>query len=119
MRLDMDLVRRILLIVEEEGPKPGGISINLQPDHSSEEVHYHLSKIKEAGLIKAIEMHFRQGSVYQPTELTWEGHMFLDDVRSELLWEKAKKLVLKKAGTLSLEMLKVALKEVAKQVVSD
>ena len=46
--------------------------------------------------------------------LTWAGHEFLDQVRSDTVWEKTKALVLKNTGSLSLEAVKIALPMIIK-----
>lgn len=46
--------------------------------------------------------------------LTWDGHEFLEAARDDSLWEKAKRLVLEKTGTLTFEALKLALMEAMK-----
>ncbi len=43
-----------------------------------------------------------------PRRLNWEGHGFLDSWRDQGRWDRAKRLVLKKSGTLTIEGLKIA-----------
>jgi hypothetical protein len=46
---------------------------------------------------------------FQGFRLTYAGHDFLNQARSNTIWEKTKALVLKNTGSLSLEAVKIAL----------
>jgi hypothetical protein len=64
----------------------------------------------EADLIDAQNSYDELG--WCPIRITWEGHEFLDAARSDTVWIKAKNLVLQTAGVITLEAIKVALKQV-------
>ncbi len=105
MKRDMDLIRAILLEVEKS-TSPDGCQINL-PGHSGEELYYNAQLAQEAGLIDA---KFLRGSTdFHVLRLTYAGHEFLDAARNDTLWVKAKEMVTKNTGTLTLEGLKIAL----------
>lgn len=67
-----------------------------------EETMYQITLLAEAGLIVA-NAH-KQGALVQ--RLTWEGHDFLDAVRSDTVWNKTKEKVTKSVGSASLEVVK-------------
>jgi hypothetical protein len=85
----MDAIRRILLTIEG-GDEP------YQRFIEKDEV-YNVVLLADAGLLKA---HYREvpgrGIVGATVErLTWAGHDFLDSIRDNALWEKAKATVMK------------------------
>jgi hypothetical protein len=76
--------------------------------------------IIEAGLAEGID-DTDLGSNHKTallTELTWDGHDFLDDARLEKNWAKAKK-VCEKAGSFSLEVMKSVLTKIIIQAASN
>ena len=56
---------------------------------SHEQIDYHLSLIREKGLIEPAEGGTMDGSIYF-RRLTWEGHDFLDSVRDDDIWKKTR-----------------------------
>ena len=107
MKRDMDLMRAILFEVEKW---PFGACQPVQiPDHSQEEIAYHVYLLANAGLIDALDVSSSDGMDWYPKHLTFAGHEFLDAGREERTWSKAKDSVLKTTGTLTLEAMKTAL----------
>jgi hypothetical protein len=104
VKRDMDLLRSLLLKVEEQSPNGPFTTIEI-PGHSEDEVRYHARLAQGAGFVEADFM--MDGFIV--TGLTWAGHEFLDAAREDKLWNKAKQTVLTNAGTLTLEALKIAL----------
>lgn len=96
MKRDMDLIRDLLLHIESDPlfdgqhwvtpatPSDMGIS-----GHSMEEIAYHLSLLIDAGYVKG------QHAMLIPTisQLTWDGHEFLDNVRDRDIWHKTKERI--------------------------
>ncbi|SRR5579862_6685217 len=110
MKRDMDLIRAMLLEVEKS-ISPGGCQIKL-PDHSREELYYNAQLAQEAGLMDA---RFAPGSTdFHILRLTYAGHEFLDAARNDTLWAKAKEIVIKNTGTLTVEGVKIALSTLIK-----
>ena len=110
MRRDMDVVRQLLLQLEEE-------RASLEVEGCSDQtVLNHLDLMEEGGLIKANVIRTDQNSVTNVLveRITWQGHDFLDAARSEEIWNHTKKIVSQKTGTISFELLKLALVETAK-----
>ena len=97
MKRDMDLIRDLLLGIEQDERLDGTIFI--APDesdnlgvigitnHSAEEVAYHLMMLMEAGLIKGNSTMEQMPAV---SRLTWEGHEFLDNIKDQSIWGKTK-----------------------------
>jgi hypothetical protein len=110
MKRDMDLIRTILLEVEQSSSTEG-CQIEI-PGHPKAELYYNAQLAHEAGLIDA---RFLPGSdAFHVLRLTYAGHEFLDSARNDTLWIKAKELVTKNTGTLTLEGLKIALSALIK-----
>lgn len=78
-------------------------------------VNYNAMLLEEAGLIKAAVSKTNMGLRVIPQRLTWYGHEFLDEARNDMTWNAAKEKVTAAAGSLSVELLKMALSELGKQ----
>jgi hypothetical protein len=90
MKRDMDLVRQILLTIEANEKQ-------IDSKFSQEEISGHAAILKDGGFINAA---IARGPQNQPTgcvlqSLTWEGHEFLDAMRDDTLWKKAKEKFIK------------------------
>ena len=100
MKRDMDLVRKLLIRIEEDWGyeylgHEGGITIE---GYSHPAIHYHLGIMIEAGLIASYtfpeglpQTSFSTYIEYLPEIITWEGHEFLEGIRKEETWETIKK----------------------------
>ena len=105
MKRDMDLVRLILLEVEEQ-PLTGKW-LDLEIDgFTREEIIYHVMILHEAGLLKAINLSSGNGIDWKPMRLTWDGHEFLEAARDDSRWQKAKSTMMEKASGITFEVLK-------------
>jgi hypothetical protein len=116
MKRDLDLVRSILITMEAN---EGGFFARTPviEGYTEEEVGYHVYLMGQAGLITAAEttaMGCGSPSAI-PMSITWEGHDFLDSVKDETLWNKAKTMVLKPAAGVAFEVLVAWAKAEAKQ----
>jgi len=88
MRRDMDFIREILMATEA----------NREIDStgfSSEEVWNHVRLLKDEGYIDALVAAHAEPYGFQIFALTWKGHEFLDAMRDDTLWKKAKEKFLK------------------------
>lgn len=117
MKRDMDLVREILIQMED-WPNAGESRDVKLPGRTSEEISYHLGLMSGAGLIEAVDASSDDGPAWLPLGLSWEGHEFLDAARSDAVWSKAKDLALTTTGTLTVEALKAALSAVIRSLVT-
>ncbi|MGM9572707.1 MAG: DUF2513 domain-containing protein [bacterium] len=94
MKLDYDLIRNILLSIEEISD---GTS-NFDPRYIQQEYHaaipykifyYHLKYLNDAGLIEAIG----QDYIAYIIDITPYGRKYLDNVRTPDVWDKTKKKI--------------------------
>jgi hypothetical protein len=105
MKRDMDLVREILLAVEDS---PDQMAAN-RPDiegYTDSEINYHLVLLHEAGLIIALIHKGDDQYSAEPVRLTWEGYEFLEAIRDKAKWHEMKKVILEKSGGLVYEVIK-------------
>jgi DNA-binding transcriptional ArsR family regulator len=106
MKLDMDLVRKILIALEEY--PHGFYNKFLAIDgYSQEQIGYHITLMEEAGLLLAVDATDMgsQSPEAMPQRLTWQGHEFLNACRDEGRWTKAK-TIFKDAGGVSFDVAK-------------
>ncbi|QDP72186.1 DUF2513 domain-containing protein [Legionella israelensis] len=107
MKRNWDLVRKILLKVEET-PQSNQLKLEDFPDDNGYEVTYHVQLLIDAGLIDA--------NIYGTTSsepndfllrrLTWHGHEFLDSVKNESIWLKTKETFKSKGISMTFETIK-------------
>jgi hypothetical protein len=114
MKRDFDLVRTILLCLENAQNDPAE-AIDLTIDGCSGAlVSYHVLIMHEAGLIVAEESPFSDNTDWEPKRLTWAGHEFLDNARNDTIWRRAKDAVGSSLGTVSLAVLQDVLASIVK-----
>lgn len=104
MKRDMELIRQILLKIEEEpsGWAPSEIKIE---GYTKEQIDYHILLMIEAGLLKGEEVTSlsSQSPCGLATRMTWHGHEFLDNSRNPKLWKEAKQII-EKIGSASIQV---------------
>jgi len=93
MKRDMDLVRKILFIVEKH---PHGFylqQVNVE-EYTPEQIGYHIFLMGEAGLVSAIDTSSMDSESPEAIlkNLTWAGYDFLDACRDEGRWNQAKEI---------------------------
>lgn len=105
MKRDMDLVRSLLLEIEEKHVGSGR-QVDLVGDEgrSRDEVVEHLFMLAEAGFIEARDASHMQARDIVVLRMTWQGHEFLESVRDPRIWARTKEGA-NRIGSLSLEVL--------------
>ena len=107
MKRDFELVRKLLFFFEEKaGPK----SIPIPPieGYSEHEIMHHCVLLYDAGLLRCESVKSSSsGRVIEviPFDLTWDGHEFLDKIRSDTVWSRVKSQVEGKGVTLSFNLI--------------
>lgn len=110
MKLNSDCIRDVLIAVESL--EPGSIYTisslrTALPQYSSAVLNYHCLQLLDAGYIVANTVSVSNSALPQICailDLTFDGHQFLADVRSDDIWAKTKS-VSKKIGSESLHVL--------------
>lgn len=107
----MNLIRLLLLEVEEEPPKP-----DLSKYSEMQQV-YHAALLIEASLIKGEAISDAHGELKTAImqRLTWAGHEFLDAARDEKGWKKVLAKVQKQGGGVTISILESLLKDYLKE----
>ena len=118
MRRDMDLIRELLLEIEEKHDGSGR-----QVDVSGGEspppvVTEHLFMLAEAGLIEAQDASHMQGRRIIVQRMTWQGHEFLDRIRDPQIWAKTKEGA-RRVGSFSLDVLSDVARGIIRKKISD
>lgn len=89
MRRDLDLIRLVLLRIEENDEPTRAMELSVE-GFSDVQVQYHVKLLKDAGYIVAQDFSSMTGMDYRPKSLTWKGHDFLDAARSATVWNRVK-----------------------------
>lgn len=89
MKRDMELVRAILLEMEEHQNPNTQIKVK-GTGYSPDQINYHVKILAQAGLIEAEDATSCNGIGWIPVSLTWEGHEFLEAAKNEGVWQKVK-----------------------------
>ena len=100
MKLDHDLVRYVLLGMEESENISGICEKDLLEyvakygDYSREKVAYTVAKLNEAKFITGnVKWASNSPMIIFPGNLTYEGHKFLDNIRDNNVWKDVKSFV--------------------------
>ncbi len=95
MKLDHDIVREVLLYLEDHLELNDELDSTkiIIPEVTADEVAYTLLRLSEADFIKIITDEDLSGNLdIFVKSLTWKGHEFLDNIRSNNTWDKVKKV---------------------------
>jgi hypothetical protein len=118
MQRDMDLVRKILMTIEEHpmGFAPTNLEIE---GYTDEQIRYHTWLTGQAGLAQVVEntnLADKSPSAI-PISLTWDGYEFLAASKNENIWSKGKSVVTAKAGAIGFDIIKAFLvAEIKRQI---
>jgi len=109
MKRDLDLIRRMLLHIEETSePYSGRLAEFEMPDEDDGLVWGHLRLLAESGLIDHSGGSGARGAGKPPTylapRLTMRGHDYLDAVRDKSVWAKVKARIGDKGSSVPLEV---------------
>lgn len=121
MKRDMDLVRAILLVIENnEKEYLGQIEVSHvlsaqfpELKWTSEQCLAHVKMMQEAGLVEANIISPMRGGTFTHIRMKWDGQDFIANARNESIWKTAKE----KFGNVSFAILKQGLVELAKQAI--
>lgn len=130
MKLNVDCIRDVMLYLEEKlgvDPENGKfksltlhqIENEFDSEYSKEDIWYTIYNLKE---IKYIDSTFKNSSssimyICNITNITWDGHQFLNSIRSSKIWN-ATKIGAKKLGTVSISALSMISTAITKAIVT-
>ena len=107
MQRNWDVVRALLLRIEEEKTDDAELYPQDFPPIDEARAAYHLRLMHKAGLIDGTLIDALGASSFIATGLTWDGHEFLDALRSKTVWNKIKEVARQKGIELSFDAIKV------------
>jgi hypothetical protein len=112
MKRDMDLVRLLLQRSENDAEAEAACK-----QYAENVRAYHVQLLIDAGLVQGVTMTGGDGTITRAIvfRLTWAGHEFLDAVREDTLWAKAKQYVIKPGASWTFDLLKEWAKHEVKQ----
>lgn len=97
MKRDMDLVRLVLLEIEEKYLSTAIYDLKIE-GYDTETVAYHCKILHEAGLISDYQAQYAGNKIYAfgVGSLTWDGNDFLEKIRDNSQWKKIKDTITQK-----------------------
>ena len=115
MKRNWDTIRELLTTVEECTLPTDVVRLGSFPSDRKAEVSYHMTLLIEAGLVKGQVVQANGPDVkdFFGQRLTWEGHEFLDAIRSDTVWQKTKKAFIDQGVSMTFDLVRTAAKEVA------
>lgn len=107
MKRDWDLIRLILLTLEEaDGEHRMSDDMGVYPANW---VAVHMKMLESGGLITGNEIVPMSGDAsFLATSITWSGREFIDSIRSDSVWEKSKGMLKEKGVGLTVDTIKAA-----------
>tara|TARA_B100002003_G_scaffold241638_1_gene263590 strand:+ start:1590 stop:1967 length:378 start_codon:yes stop_codon:yes gene_type:complete len=113
MKRDLELVRKLLIYLEEKQDPAHRQSADIQIEgYSHAEIGYHLRLLFQAGFIhgEAIRSSSSERLIdVIPFQLTWDAHEFLDASRNDKVWKKVARQAGQNIGSIPFEILKALL----------
>ncbi len=116
MRRDMDLVRFILREVEDAGGPVRAREL-VGDDRAFDEVLYHIELLHAHGLIDARVTRTKGATSAVVLGLTWDGCDYLDAMRDDRVWERAKAAICEAVGSTTMGVVKTACVKAAEMMV--
>lgn len=115
MKRNWDTIRELLTRVEECTFPVEMVRLSSFPSERAAEVSYHMILLIEAGLVSgSISQEIGPGvRDFMAQRLTWEGHEFLDGIRSDTVWQKTKKTFAEQGVSMTFDLVKAVAKEAA------
>ncbi|HEY2413893.1 MAG TPA: DUF2513 domain-containing protein [Pirellulaceae bacterium] len=117
MKRDMELIRKILLVVEESQGEPD-LTVLFKDGYDEAALSYNAWLTQEAGLTAGIDPCWSDSDPYPAVflrRLTWQGHEFLDAARNEPRWKGVMGKVKSAGGGVTLAVLQSLLSDALKQ----
>ena len=111
MKRDLDLIRRMLLRIEEKADVPPNtlevkdfLDMNSNPHYIS----LHIQLLLDAGFIEVMSgaSFYEDVKDFDITRLTFAGYEYLDTVRNSYIWERTKERLANVGGAAALGVVK-------------
>ena len=114
MKFDPELMRAILLDAEEIPAGEAAFGFNYE-GRPQPEVNRHTQILIDEGLLEGICHGDEQGfpALIRVTDLTYRGHQFLENARSDSRWKKAISTILSSGKSMTIAVIEAALVKIA------
>lgn len=116
MKRDLDLIREILIFIEENAELNENLYLSdfQQLNKPLDEIAYQLQLLNDAGFIESKEI--KAIGLYDcfVDRMTMYGHEYLDSIRNETVWSKTKEKLNVIGGSASLSVVQTLATTVAK-----
>ncbi len=100
MELDLDLVKKILLDIEEKETADGYKNPLIIEGYTDDQLRYHLNQMGNAGLINGEPNKIG----YYISGMTMKGHDFLAQAQNSTVWNATKKELMKQGVSFTINM---------------
>lgn len=104
MKLNMDLIREILLEIEKQYVSTAIYNLNID-GYDMETVAYHCKMLYKKGFISDYQAQYADDEIdaFGVGSLTMEGNKYLNDIRDNSMWKKIKNTIKKKGLPLAFD----------------
>ncbi|MGJ1420453.1 DUF2513 domain-containing protein [Sphingobacterium spiritivorum] len=108
MKLDIELCRKILQKIQEDGGVNGLQNFPSIENENDDYVFYQIKKLNEAGYVKSkiFAKGLNSNYEYFKIDVTFQGHEFLRQMLDNTIWEKTKEMAKKSSMSLTFETIK-------------
>jgi hypothetical protein len=115
MQRNWDVIRELLLRVEQCTVPSDYFQLGEFPEERHAEIGYHMEILIEAGLVQGhvLKTFSPDPRGFIAQRLTWDGHEFLDSIRSDSVWSRTKKVFAEKGISMTIETVASVAKEAA------
>lgn len=105
MKLNHELLRDIMMYIESNGNGRPVYDVKIL-GYTENEIVYHFQKLIEANLINGEILGF-QGNRLRFTSLTWNGHEYIENIKTDYIWNEIKRdIELKGLTNTSIDIIK-------------
>jgi hypothetical protein len=107
MKRDMELIRKILFAIEEQYVDVALYDLEIE-GYDQKTIAYHCRILHDANFISDYNAEFAGDELcsFGIGSLTWEGHEFLDKIRSDTVWNKTKTTMKEQGLPFALDVIK-------------
>lgn len=113
MKRNWDTIRELLAKVEECTLPTEMVRLGDFPKERAAEISYHMALLIEAGLVNGQMVKTLGPEVkdFIAQKLSWNGHEFLDSIRSDTVWQRTKKMFADQGLSMTFDLVKEGAKQ--------
>lgn len=119
MKRDWDIIRTILIQLDEKGPEKHSLRLSDFPGDKRAEFSYNVEILLEAVLVNGqmLKTLGSETSNFLAIRLTWSGHELLDAIRSESVWIKTKEKLFNKGISMTFDLVMAVATSITKEYI--